>query len=124
MPDLLTRFLRYRQWAIEYRTRAAMAGDDRQRAEYVKLAIRYEEIADAAMRVNGAFHDKEPCLFGCPVTGAEVHGFIAEETFGNDVNSYDFVNCLDCGQIHLVDFSANADRESLVMLSHQETDGA
>ena len=95
MPDPLTRFLRYRQWATEYRTRAEMADDDRQRAEYVKLANRYEEIADAAEQVA--------CLFRCPITGAQVQGFIVEEeTFGNDPNLYESVTCLDCGQIHLV----------------------
>jgi hypothetical protein len=95
MPDPLTRFQRYRQWAIEYRTRAATADDDRRRAEYVKLAIRYEEIADAAEEVA--------CLFRCPITGAQVQGFIAEEeTCDNDPESYEPVNCLDCGQIHLV----------------------
>jgi hypothetical protein len=97
MPDPLTRFLRYRQWAVEYRARAEMADDERQRAEYVRLAIRYEEIADAAEQVA--------CLFRCPITGAQVHGFIAEEeTFGDDPDLYQPVNCLDCGQIHLVNF--------------------
>jgi len=97
MPDPLTRFLRYRQWAVEYRARAELADDERQRAEYVKLAIRYEEIADAAEQVA--------CLFRCPITGAQVHGFIAEEeTFGDDPDLYQPVNCLDCGQIHLVNF--------------------
>jgi hypothetical protein len=95
MPDPLTRFQRYRQWAAEYRTRAVTADDDRQRAEYVKLANRYEEIADAAEQVA--------CLFRCPITGGQVHGFIVEEeTSGNDHDPYEPVNCLDCGQIHLV----------------------
>lgn len=123
MPDPLTRFQRYRQWAIEYRARAETADDDRQRAEYVKLAIRYEEIADAAEEVA--------CLFRCPITGAQVHGFIAEEeTSGSDPNSYEPVNCLDCGQIHLVNFRTGEtigkarDCADSPMRSEQKTDGA
>jgi hypothetical protein len=43
-------------------------------------------------------------LFRCPITGSGVQGFLVEETPGDDPNSFDAVLCLDCGQIHLVNF--------------------
>ena len=45
-----------------------------------------------------------PCLFRCPITGSGVQGFLIEEAPSDDPNSFNAVSCLDCGQIHLVNF--------------------
>jgi hypothetical protein len=54
MPDPLTRSLRYRERAAECRKLAALAATPEIRADYETLAIRYEEIADAELKLANA----------------------------------------------------------------------
>jgi len=49
-------------------------------------------------------HATQSFLFRCPVKGSGVHGFFIEEVPSDDPISFNAVSCLDCGQIHLVDF--------------------
>jgi hypothetical protein len=43
-------------------------------------------------------------LFRCPITGSGVQGFLIDEAPSDDPDSFNAVSCLDCGQIHLVNF--------------------
>lgn len=43
-----------------------------------------------------------PIFFRCPITGSEVHGFLVEESPGDNPDAYQPVTCLSCGQNHLV----------------------
>ena len=54
MPDPSSRAARYRQRAIECRRLASTASNDYLRAEYEKLAIKYEDIADAELKIEEA----------------------------------------------------------------------
>jgi hypothetical protein len=41
-------------------------------------------------------------LFRCPNTGHHVQGWIAEDVFDTDEDSYQSVACLACQKVHLV----------------------
>jgi hypothetical protein len=46
-----------------------------------------------------------PFFFRCPITGLHVHGFVVEETPGDEPDSYEPVTCFLCDQMHLVNFT-------------------
>jgi hypothetical protein len=54
MPDPWTRSLRYRQLAVECRKLASLATSPETRTEYENLAVKYEEIADAELKLANA----------------------------------------------------------------------
>jgi hypothetical protein len=69
------------------------------------IADALEQPASLRQSEHGPSSDPAvPFLFRCPITGSGVQGFLIEETPCDDPNSFDAVRCLDCGQIHLVNF--------------------
>jgi hypothetical protein len=41
-------------------------------------------------------------LFTCPNTGRRVQGLLSEEADDADENTYHMIECLACGQVHLI----------------------
>jgi hypothetical protein len=54
VPDPLTRSLRYRERAAECRKLAKISVTPDLQAEYENLALRYDEIADAELKIANA----------------------------------------------------------------------
>ena len=106
--------------------RARDATDPRDRLDKERLAKQWRELAFSYHQAesrerflinlpkNRQLRPSEPeppsdpavpsFLFRCPITGSGVQGFLIEEVPSDDPNSFNAVSCVECGQIHLVNF--------------------
>ena len=41
-------------------------------------------------------------VYRCPATALRVQGFVAEDTSGDDGNSFEPITCIACSHVHLV----------------------